>query len=104
MVLVEHRVSFDTITALPPVLAKAESGAHWPFLRGRRAILPLFVPAVNDTAVTHAGYAEVGFYDRPLPAMLALAATPAAVLLLAALLTALLGGRKRKVEEMEETE
>ncbi|HOF86841.1 MAG TPA: hypothetical protein PLZ36_01885 [Armatimonadota bacterium] len=101
MALVEHRITLDTLPALPPALAQAEPGAHWPFLRGRRALLPVFTPAVSDLAIVHAGYVEVGFYDRPLPRMLLLAAAPAAVLLLAALIIALRHRPRRRREEEE---
>ncbi|OPZ85855.1 MAG: hypothetical protein BWY76_01220 [bacterium ADurb.Bin429] len=105
MALVEHRITLDTLPALPASLANAEPGAHWPFLRGRRALLPVFTPVIGEVALAHAGYVEVGFYDRPLPRMLLLAVTPSIVLLLAALVIALVDRpRKRREEDMDEDE
>lgn len=103
--LLRHRARVDATPALPPTLAKAEPGAHWPFLRGKRILIPLFIPASSDdtSALIPAGYLEVGFYDRPVRDMLLLAATPAAVLVLLALALLLIGRPKRVRMAVEES-
>jgi hypothetical protein len=99
LALTGKRARQDTVATLPAWLAKAEPGPHWPFLRGRRVVMPLFVPAATDELIAVSGYAEIVVFTRPLSAMLTLAAIPAILLLLAALLTALAGrprGEKKK--------
>lgn len=97
----EFRARADATPMLPGALAAVEPGAHWPLLRARRVLIPIFVPTdENDLAVKLAGYVESGFYDRDPNAMRALAATPAGVLALIALALLATGGTRRRKAEM----
>ena len=107
-VFTDFRASTDRLATLPPELASSAPASTewfmrvWPAVRGQRVIIPLFISSFDGQLATPAGFAEVVLYDRP-GEVLGSAGwqqltkreiTPAAVMLLLALLIIIWPRRK----------